>query len=190
MAQKKQHSEQMHVAWVPHQRKGPEDNEKPGDGKSSYLCLLLSPVMREKCLHRLGLGNRVCVIVRMWYGTPSAAKGQRPSHRPSIHDGLHLVGKPIGQAFTDPGALAWEMTRGRPSVAPGAACSESTLFRAHHQPLPSSNRQPMRTCVQCGEGLQVTGAQDQVGVVSLDTHSSILSGKPQQWRGSLSPCPV
>lgn len=39
------------MAWVPHQRKGPEDNEKPGDGKSSYLCLLLSPVMREKCVH-------------------------------------------------------------------------------------------------------------------------------------------
>lgn len=120
----------------------------------------------------------------------STAKGQRPSHRPSIHDGLHLVGKPTGQAFTDPGALACEMTRGRPSVAPGAACSESTLFRAHHQPLASSNRQPMRACVQCGEGLRVPGAQDQVGVVSPDTHSSILSGKPQQWRGSLSPCPV
>lgn len=50
-AQKKQHSEEMHVAWEPHQRQDPEDDEKPGDGKRSYLCLLLAPVMREKCVH-------------------------------------------------------------------------------------------------------------------------------------------
>lgn len=40
-------------------------------------------------------------------------------------------------ALTDPGALVWEMTQGRPSAAPGAACSESTLLGAYLQPLPS-----------------------------------------------------